>query len=258
MGSLRQKVVDLDGFRLSYWENNPINTKQTVVILGAGAATGDFIEHFIGDFPNYIHIISPDYPGRGKTDTMDNFSFAVYADYILRLLEKLKLTNVIIIGLSFGSAIVNELVKKSYRFQKVIVIAGGEFFNPYIRVLLKILFFPAKFSAKLRRTYMIMLTKQYKSLKYLYHEDLSSILSQWYATLNYKLPPNTKVDMNATLIHFKEDTVIWKPSRKKLEKLYMNNNTIYVSLPHTVNMDKLGNLVQTVLLPIILESIKIK
>ncbi|MBU0758069.1 MAG: alpha/beta hydrolase [Nanoarchaeota archaeon] len=237
---MEQKFVVVDGLHFSYWDNCVENSEKTVLFLPFAAETGQFAEVFETKLPKNIRIISPDYPGRGKSEKNDyHNTFESMAKDIDIFIREMKINNSILIAASFGTAVANELVKQNTGFEKIILIAPGEFFSIPKKVLFRILFLPANFSERIRKTYLSVIRIFNPSLaKELDKVNLKSILCQWLNTLNYKIDPSHKNNIPTVFINLKKDTIIRKSSKKKLQMLYESNKSMTVNLEHTMDIDK--------------------
>ncbi|GAC1373073.1 MAG: hypothetical protein NVSMB39_7320 [Candidatus Saccharimonadales bacterium] len=98
-------ITVVGGLAVHYWENNP-QLKRTLMMLHGFRSSHQGLMKLAQEFPDH-HLIIPDFPGYGLTQELDTERHTVqaYADFITGLLDKLDLTEVTLIGHSFGALV---------------------------------------------------------------------------------------------------------------------------------------------------------
>ncbi|MBN2368703.1 alpha/beta hydrolase [Candidatus Woesearchaeota archaeon] len=76
---------------------------------------------------NKYSVYMPDLPGFGDSDTLDDYSIEIQAEYMKRLIDKLGIVPEAVIGLSMGSLISAHLGKKYPNCSKKIILIGPLF-----------------------------------------------------------------------------------------------------------------------------------
>ncbi len=118
-----EKIVDVDGVKISYLEEGQ-GKKNIIFIHGFSGSANNWIEMFpylLDEFKIY----ALDLPGFGSSDKpLDiKFNVRVYADYILKFMDKLKIEKAIFCGNSLGGAISIKIhLKDSKKVEKLILV----------------------------------------------------------------------------------------------------------------------------------------
>lgn len=158
-----QKSTIVDGQVSLYWDNEYYG-ESTIVYFPSGANTGECIKKLIPEnFQN--RVISLDFPGRGGSESLrDKSSIKNIAKLVHTFLLQQNFSNLILVGTSFGTAVIHELIESGVDIgiQKILLIAPGEFFSPIEKFLINVLFFPPKKSKKIRTIYKQIINSTFK------------------------------------------------------------------------------------------------
>ncbi len=230
---MNQFIVTINGKKLSYWKNNVKSPRKTLFILPYGPHSGKIIKNYMPYFDKDVRIISPDYPGRGKSDPIEDNSAAGLAASMNALVKKLKLREVIVVGISFGFSIANEMVRLNEKICKTVVfVAGGEYFSTPQRIFLNLLFYPAKMSEGARRFYRRALISL-DITPFYPPKNLKSILGQWLDSVNYLIPEDRKISTLAVILNMRRDKIVRKKSLAKLERIFTNCRVVEIDASHS-------------------------
>ncbi|MFH0962266.1 MAG: alpha/beta hydrolase [archaeon] len=236
---MAKKRVKVKGSRISYYDNCCRNPEKTLVFLQPGDLLGNSIEDFLRERNLKFRILSPDYPGRGESDCTEDNSIPALAERILAWKRALKLKRPVLIGVSFGAAVANEIIARGKRcdFEKAFIVLGGEYFRPVGKAAINFFFYPCRFSETLRKIYRFLVVSTIPALSGLYSVDLRSINEQWLSIVNYKLPlPGKEVSLPVVLINSKNDRVIDPSSKGKLRVLYKGCREYSIKAPHDLKL----------------------
>ena len=210
-------------------QGNPKN--QSIIIFPDGP----------GDSFDYINLtnilLTLDLPGSDKTKFHSN-KIQDMALPISKFIDKLKLSNPILIGQSFGGSLAIE-ISKLRKVKTLILIGAGEYFSFFEKIILSIIFFPPKFSKLLRRIYakiisfILRLVKKPLVLQIESRNDeqLKLIGDRFNKIIWYKLP-NFKSDVKTFLINAKNDNVQRKKSIKKIKSIFSNHEIVTINTHH--------------------------
>lgn len=105
-----EKNITINGKNTHYYDNGQTKARPMIILHGLRGdhrALVDFGELFKG-----FRVIIPDLPGHGKSDEIAKHDMQNYSDWLLQLINKLKLRNVVVIGHSLGANIAMMAVKK--------------------------------------------------------------------------------------------------------------------------------------------------
>lgn len=220
---LKQQICKVKGKRMSYWKRGSEKKGKNIILLAPGSYGGDFFQSFATMISDEYTLIAPDYPGRGFSDELiEHDTFDLIAQSMIDLIRFLDVTDAILVGVSFGTAVANEILNtREDLFEQAILVAPGEFFSDIQDAVLKTIFFPSKFSDSIRKLYRYLLIKFFHMK--LPQKNLKSILEQWISTLDYRIEKRKKLTLPVVLIHFKNDQIIPKDSISKLKEIYTNH-----------------------------------
>lgn len=236
MGDFILKSVSIkdgqDTKTLAYYTNDLNHYKKVIVLLSPGCTAGDFFKNYIDCFPDNYLLIAPDYPGRDKSTPDRDNSISHMAIDISILLKSLNITKYTLIGLSFGGMVAFELNRIDIPYvEKIIIIASGELFTPFQKLIINSLLFISLYSGLLRKFYLLILI-HFKSFHDLTKDDLKSIDEQGINIAKYKLPDNVIIPTPLLLIALKHDKYVRKESYRKLQHIYPNSAIEYLDYPH--------------------------
>ena len=246
-----QKSVMVKDVKLSYWDNINIQANNTIILLSPGAADGSHFKNYIKYFPSNVRLIAPDFIGRGGSDEVKKFnSIELVTDYTYQFIKSLKLNNIICLGVSFGTMIINELMKMDNKklIKKVILIAPGEYIDKKYRKLIEIIAKPALRYENVRNLYKYLIDHYSSYFKGLPDKNLKSITEQLISTVRYKLEFNKPTDIPAIVVTLKNDKIVDKDSIIKIKNFYINHEVIEVNIDHVVNMETIEE-IQVDLIP---------
>lgn len=249
----RKHRISLETCEVCYYRFTNPDAKETLLILPPGAMGGyEFMELIKdtqrGEGLGNCNIIVPDLPGRGESTSIEDNSFYSIACVINGLLAKIDIGPVHLVGISFGSAIANELLLiDKTKFTRVTLIAAGEFFNPIMQALLRVIFwFPQK-SQVIRKTFKKIVMKYFDFFGDIAICDEESILKQWMEVLKYQINTDKIIDIPVKHIQLKNDVIITKRSLKKLSRVYPRMKTVIVDTRHLVQTRNFKEMMKVIL-----------
>lgn len=212
------------------------------MLFAPGHFTSDFFTQieFAPLWENY-RVIAPNYPGRGQSTKIDGSDdFTKIASRLERWAKSLECQNIHAIGMSFGTAVITEmLVINPSIFSKITLVAGGEFLSKRADALVKTIFLPALFSEKIRQRYRQFFSNRFSIFRNLPHDGLKELNEQWFAVLDYKLPRKKTISIPAKLVQLQYDHVIDRRSRKTQRKIFTNHNEVMLPIPHQFEHEQL-------------------
>ncbi len=223
---------------ISYWEKESANPDKCFILLSPGFRGGEFFNVCEKFFPANYRLIAPDYPGRGDTDPLDHVCESVkeVAEDIYILINKLGLNNVTLLGISFGTMVINELVTNyKLNVENIILITPGEYFRLPRRLILSSFMYPAKYSTKTRQLYKVILSKSLNRFKILPDKHLQSLVEQFFLAANYRVPNHNSINIPTTFVIASRDGYVRPGSVAKLRKLYPNRKEIRIDAIHRLN-----------------------
>ena len=107
---------------------------KTVILVHGLASNAGFWRYNIPELTKYFRVIAVDLPGYGKSQKGDySYSMSFYADQIKRLIDELKLKNVIYIGHSMGGQIGIKLAIKYPTSLHKLILASPAGFEEFQR-----------------------------------------------------------------------------------------------------------------------------
>src|SRR4051812_22702450 len=96
--------IELQGRKVHYWESHP-EMKPTILMLHGFRSSHEGLLKLAREFSHY-HLIIPDFPGYGLTDELTgNHSVLAYAEFVADFVRALQLTNITVLGHSFGALV---------------------------------------------------------------------------------------------------------------------------------------------------------
>ena len=108
--SSADQSVELDGVRIAYRELHPESEGPVVVLIhGSPGSSSDFDQMMAtGAFPDR-RVLIPDLPGFGRsTSSIPDYSLKSHAQYLLALLDQLRIEQVDLVGYSMGGGVALE------------------------------------------------------------------------------------------------------------------------------------------------------
>ncbi len=98
------RFIQLGRLKMAYWENNAQATR-TLVMLHGFRSSHQGLMKLAQEFPDH-HLIIPDFPGYGQTDELSGeHNVEAYANVIAGLIDALDLSDITIMGHSFGALV---------------------------------------------------------------------------------------------------------------------------------------------------------
>lgn len=205
---------------------NNLHHSPTYLFLTPGTTNCEFfndINKIIGD----KSIIIPDYPARGQSDTQSNYSTQGIAETLSEVIEKLNISNIILIAYSYGTNIGFEMIKLApNRFKSIHLVAPGEYFNDTLRLVLKFIFWIPIFIKPLLpkyRQYLInnrILPVNYQS------QNLDHICKQVVEIMNFRFQSNNTIGIPCNIYNFADDRLVVQSSIGKLHNIFSNLSTV--------------------------------
>ena len=120
------KFVEVTGYRIHYFE---VGNGKPVILVPAAMATYKYWSRLTPLLSDHYRLLALDFLGGGDSDKPSSgFGYTIHeqADIIAKMIEKLKLDKVNLIGSSYGGAIVMSLVARYPALvNKVVSIEGG-------------------------------------------------------------------------------------------------------------------------------------
>ncbi|GEM_PF-5188965 len=241
---LQNKTATVNGTPVSYWENGADEYTQTVIFFSPGALPGDHFEAFADFFPKNIRVISPDFPGIGKTPPIHHGSIADAGQLMHAFVSHLELEEATLVGISYGGFILDKVLGIG-NYRKAILIATGEFYTPAFTLLINTLFLPPRFSAAVRRIYKYWYTTHFAfATKFLPEftitddTNLDDLLWLLLSGVNNRVDTRQKIETETSLVFLKDDKFIGKQSVRKLQSRYVNSRTYFLDIRHTFPLNE--------------------
>jgi len=226
----------------SYYESNGEEYVSTVILLPPGGADGQLLDAFIDYFPKNIRVISPDLPGRGKAPCISDNSMKNIAKWVNEFVVSMGLKDSILVGISFGGSIANEMLAQSQGlYKRVYLIASGEYFTPVKRVIITILFYPPTVSKVCEKVWIYILHHYIPIFNFVPYDlsfDYSGLFRQWLAIVNYKMDTRRRDGTRVGLIFLSRDTVVNPSSIEKLQAVYPNHTTHFLDMTHSLELSE--------------------
>lgn len=120
------KTATIKGLKIYYEETGK---GMPLILLHPFGATNELWKPFIPELSKYNRVIAVDLPGHGKSDAMDTTNIYLHkkaADYIIGLIDLLKLDSVNMIGASSGGFVTLYVATMRPKLTKHIVVIGGQ------------------------------------------------------------------------------------------------------------------------------------
>lgn len=246
---------DFEGTRIAYRDDKQLDLPVLLCLHAVGHGSNDFSE-FIDEFKEYFRIIAIDWPGQGLSepfqDPHQRHSIQTYSRLAIRLIEKLDLQNLAVIGNSIGGGValnIAYLLKDQRHRIKAIVVCnpagvdkGGLLAKLFIGHMVK------KFKAGVdkKKTFMDWFRSYYRDVlpnANAEHErnlianagyETAPVLEQ--AWLSFKDPMNdirpflTQIDQPVLIAWASKDKYVkWNRCKDGLEKI-RNSKLIFFEL----------------------------
>jgi pimeloyl-ACP methyl ester carboxylesterase len=112
--TIRHRFIDLDGIRVFLREAGQSTAPAVLLPHGYPCSSYEF-RNFMALLADRWHLIAPDFPGCGYSDTPENFAydFDGYADFLERLIVRLNVERFALYLHDFGSQVGLRLAIKS-------------------------------------------------------------------------------------------------------------------------------------------------
>src|SRR5690606_4100297 len=127
---LKHRRIDLDGMSIFYREAGQPDAPAILLPHGYPCSSYEF-RNFIPALADRWHLIAPDFPGCGYSDTPDNFAynFDGYADFLERFAARLGLDRFALYLHDFGSQIGLRLAIKRPECIAALIIQNGDIYE---------------------------------------------------------------------------------------------------------------------------------
>ncbi len=124
--SLTEKIISVNGLKVNFWEDGQDNNRTILLIHGG---LGDAHQHWSTAMPmlaENFHLLAPDLPGFGKSDSLPNMKLDKFMELIEAFLKSQDCEQAVVIGNSIGGQIAR-LFAASHPTQvpAVILVNGG-------------------------------------------------------------------------------------------------------------------------------------
>ena len=128
--AVRHRYIDLDGIRVFVRETGRPTAPTVLLPHGYPCSSYEF-RNFMPMLADRWHLIAPDFPGCGYSDTPSNFSydFNGYADFLDELLMQVKIERYAIYLHDFGSQIGLRLAIKRPERVAALIIQNGDIYE---------------------------------------------------------------------------------------------------------------------------------
>ena len=126
------KFESIQGLKIYYEDTGK---GMPLVLLHGFNNTTSTWKAYIPAFAKHYRVIAIDLPGHGRSDYMDTTEFYLHkraAEYIIGLLDKLKIDSADVIGISGGSFITLYMATLKPQLTKKIIIIGGQIYYSLI------------------------------------------------------------------------------------------------------------------------------
>jgi pimeloyl-ACP methyl ester carboxylesterase len=129
-GAVRHRSINLDGMRVFVREAGRSNAPAVLLPHGYPCSSYEF-RNFMPMLADRWHLIAPDFPGCGYSDTPHNFAydFDGYADFLDRLTTRLNVERFALYLHDFGSQIGLRLAIKRPRRIAALVVQNGDIYE---------------------------------------------------------------------------------------------------------------------------------
>lgn len=231
----------LNNYKLCYWDNNNTRAKKVLMFFSGGFDDGSELKEISGLFSKDMQLLSPCFPGRCGSHSLMKFdSFSNIANMLQYWLECLDLKDkeVFFWGTSYGTAVLNELIKiTDVKISGIILLTPGEFLdNSLAKELLKKGFKNSN-SNKSLRVYLqkiLHLFYPFNNERFL-KDDAKSLNEQWLATLAYKVDTSCTTSTPTLIINCSNDKIIATDSIQKIYIVYPNHKLAEIEHEHIIN-----------------------
>jgi len=230
---MNHKVAWFGKTKLGYWDNEKDRCKKTLILLAPGAGSGKHFLLYKKLLEVDFRIIAPDYIGRGYSSFLKREKYlGLDALLIRKLVKKLKLKEVTIVAISYGTMVAIKIGEKNKNWlKKMVLIAGGEFFSLKQRKLLRLIFNLPEKSERVMDFY-----KKVFNIAGFFPEisknNMSILEKQWKETLDFEIDTEKKITTETMLVHFRKDIIVNRDSRKKMEAKFVNHETKWYRISH--------------------------
>jgi pimeloyl-ACP methyl ester carboxylesterase len=128
--TIRHRFIDLDGIRVFLREAGQSTAPAVLLPHGYPCSSYEF-RNFMALLADRWHLIAPDFPGCGYSDTPENFAydFDGYADFLERLIVRLNVERFALYLHDFGSQVGLRLAIKSPERITALIIQNGDIYE---------------------------------------------------------------------------------------------------------------------------------
>ncbi len=237
-------VIEGETFISKVW--NPAGAQRTIAIVPPGgvnidwniALSNDAHNISMHEFIETSNIVIFDYPGIGKAPAAKHAKLEELAVRFITTLEDLGFQKVVLIGISFGGCVANEMIdKKPELFTKIVIAASGEFlFFPIKQIFISMVFINIylPFTSSLIKFLLVDVVKFFEPFDL---NDVHSLVIMGRSVFKYKIGKQQH-NTPAQLIFLKNDCVVRPDSIPKMLAKYPNNTVINLDIHHRKSLDK--------------------
>lgn len=230
---MNHKIARFGETKLGYWDNEKSACRKALILLAPGANSGKHFLLYKKLLEVNFRIIAPDYIGRGGSSFLKREKYlGLNALLIRKLVRRLGLKEVTIIGISYGTMVAMKIGEKNKKWlKKMILIAGGEFFSLGQRKLLKLIFRPPEKSEKVMEFYNKFFNRA-GFFPEITKNNAAILEKQLQETLDFEINTERKIKTETVLVHFRKDIIVNRSSREKMEKKFTNHETKWYRVNH--------------------------
>lgn len=226
---LHKTIINSKHF--GYWSNEIKNPRRVSLLMSPGPCSGKFFKNFEKYLNPKDLWICPDYPGRGYSLPQTDNSIDSISESVKLFLKDLGISNIYLIGFSYGTQIATLLTKKKdIEIEKIILVASGQYYNDFLRMILKTAFGLLCYSEK----FMLVARNLINKISNIPNKNLKELNMQWLSTLKYEVPNDFITNIPTIFVDFNKDNCVVRKSRNTLRKIFVNHKSYLLDKKHPV------------------------
>lgn len=120
---MNEKFINIDESKIRYLESG--NSDETLVLVHGLGASAERWEYVIPHFQEHFRVIVPDLIGFGYSDKpLVDYTTEFFSEFLKKFLDKLEITNPVIVGSSLGGQITAEYtINNNSSVQKLVLVS---------------------------------------------------------------------------------------------------------------------------------------